>query len=806
METSPNTTFGQWIKKRRKSLDLTQQELAKRVGCATITIQLLEANKRRPSKQMAGILAEQLGLAEAERPEFVRFARITPSANRLEIPDKGNHWDLWNQFLHRPTNIPTQPTPLIGRDQDVMAARKRLLDEDIRLLTLLGPPGVGKTRLAIQVATNLLDSFENGVYFIPLAMVSDPELVPAAIAQTLGVNQVGERSFASHLKEYLRDKQMLLVLDNFEQVVASAPFIAELSSTCPWLSMLITSRAPLSIRGERRFPVAPLSLPNIENLAHDPSELMCYSAIELFVERAQAVRPDFELDLENSRTIEAICTHLDGLPLAIEVVSARISFLSPQVLLEQIRGDHLLHTDGLRDVSDRHRTLHHAIDWSVALLTSEQQLLLSRLSVFNNGWTVEAAEKIMSDHPALSTMELLKMLVDNNLIVQYEHHGEPRFTLLEVIHTYTSERLAEGGEEESIRQRHAEYYLALAEEADPYLRTASQQIWLERLDVERGNFHASLTWFIDNTGDIEKGMRLAGALGWFWNLRSYVSEGRSWLTKAVQHGSGIKSAARVKVLNAAGSLAWEQGDLINAHAYLEESITLCRQLGPAQIWDLAMALGDYGNVVMYQGNQNALQWAAEKFFTLFEQLGDQWGKGLVLCLIGEVHLLKHDYTRACSCFEEASILLRKTGDKWAIGVSLMDWGYTNSLLGNLTSARTHLEESIALQREIGERFIRSMSLNVLAQVVQQQEDAQLAIALYSESLDLLRKMGVETGIADVQYNLACFVHAQGHYQLAKKLYSECLEIFSKQGNDAGVAKCMACLASGDIHKTTSYKA
>lgn len=807
METKHHASFGQFLKRRRKSLDLTQVELAKRVGCATISIQLIEAGKRKPSRQMAELLARHLDIPHKEFESFIKFARAGKDEQKLMYTDQGSHRVLWNMFSHRLTNLPAQTTPLIGREQAVISVRKRLLDENIRLLTLTGPPGVGKTRLTIQVAYELADEFEEGVHFISLAPINDAELVPAVIVQALGVNQVGEQSFAHRLKEYVRDKHILLLLDNFEQVVTSAPFIAELLSACPWLSLLITSRVPLSIRGEHLFPVAPLTLPDKETVDVNPSSLLDYSAIALFVERAQAVKPDFVPDPENSKTIAAICGRLDRLPLAIELVAARAGFLPLHTLLEQLGGNQFLHTDGLRDVTYRHRTLYHAINWSYNLLIQEQQLLLARLGVFIGGWTLEAVERIMEDRPAFPTLECLMSLVENNLVTQHEQHGMARYSMLETIHEYASERFLEIGDERGIRQRHAEYYLTLSEEAESHLRNESQQIWLERLDAERGNFRAALSWFIENACNFEKGMRLAGALGWFWNLRGYVSEGWEWLEKVLALGKEIHSASRVKVLNMAGALAWAQGDLTNALTCLEEAIILARELGPAHTWDLAFALGNYGNVVMYLKNVEALQRSADESHALFTCLGDSWGMGLSLLLIGEVHLLKHDHVRACSCFEDASVMLRKTGDKWATGISLMDWGYTESLLGDLASARAHLEESIALHMDIGERIIRSMSLNILAQIVQQQEDTQSAMECYSESLDLLRKMGIEESIADVQYNLAYFAFAHGYGQLAERLYNECLGIFIERGNEGGAAKCKAELALiADGNKVAENKA
>jgi predicted ATPase/transcriptional regulator with XRE-family HTH domain len=780
-------SLGQWIKSRRKALDLTQEELAQRVPCAVITLQKIEANERRPSKQMAERLAEHLGIAAHELPAFVRFARIKP----------GTYWPAmlsWTGYL---TNLPARPTPLIGRDRDADVVRERLLDSNTRLLTLVGPPGVGKTRLAIWVGVTMLDDFDNGVYLVALAPVSDPNLVAATIAQTLGVNETADRSFAERLKSYLRDKHMLLVLDNFEQVSAAAPLVGELLTECPWLSILATSRAPLRIRRERRFVVPPLTWPLEVDAGWDPAEWVRFSAIALFVERAQAVRPDLALTPGNARAIAAICTRLDGLPLAIELVAARTAVLPPQTLLERLGGRVMLHIDGPGDLSERHRTLHNAIGWSYALLSPQEQWLLARSAVFVGGWTLQAVEEVAGDTSnasALSTLDALTTLVTNSLVVQQEHGGEARFTLLETVRAFALERLAERGEEESVRQRHAEYYLAFAEEADRHLRTAEQQEWLDRLETERGNLREAFAWFLERTLDVEAGLRLAGALGHFWNMRSHVSEGRNWSTRALQAGKSARPALRAKVLFRAGMLSWP-GDLAAARSLVDESIVLLRELGRSQRWELAFALTGFAVIRAYEGGCDSVQSAGEESLALFQQLHDKWGVALALAMLGEACLLRHDYSGACSRCEESLTLFRETGDRWGTGMSLLNWGYTNSLQGDLDAARARLEESIAVFREVGERASRSLALNILAQVMQQQGDSQRAAALYAESLDLLRKMGLEASSADVLHNLAYLAQCQGHYPLAERLYTESLALFNVQGNEGGMAKCRTGLAA-----------
>jgi predicted ATPase len=778
---------------------LTQAELASEVGCAVVTIQKIEAARRRPSKQMAEKLAAVLQIPLADNPAFLAFARLGSERQRfVAAQNDGRHAGLRGQ--QRPANLPWPTTRLIGREQQLALIKQRLATgstrpENSRLLTLVGPPGVGKTRLAIEVAAGLVYDFSDGVYFVSLVSINNPEEAAQTIAQALGVNEIGDRGFESRLKEYLADKHLLLVLDNFEHILPAALLVSTLLAACPWLTVMATSRVPLAIRGERQFLVPPLTLPDDHSPPDDPQRLLDYSAVALFVERAQDTTPDFALTAGVAGAIVDLCARLDGLPLAIELVATRTSRWPVQTVLEKLQGRTLLETAWLRDLAERHRTLYQAIDWSYGLLDPGEQRLLACLSVFNGGWTAEAAASVLGGRPVQAALDQLCSLASKNLVVLMQRDDDPRFSMLQTIRTYAQERLAASGEETAVHRRHAAYYLSLAEQASPHLRTASQMQYLDCMEEERGNFRQALSWFLNTAGDSSRGLRLASALAWFWNMRSHVGEGRYWLARALQTGDQNEANARIQALISAGGLALQQGDLAAARAYSDKSIALCRRSGRADSFNLGLALTGLANIALYQLDAEAVYQAASEALSLFRQLGDRWGMGLAQCLLGEVPLLGQDSQTARDCFAKGLAWLRPTGDHWATGIALMDLGYANLLLGDLATAQAQLEESVALLGAVGERFFRALSLNFLAQLGQQQGEFEQTAALYRESLDLLRKMGVDASIADVQFNLARFVQAHGYLDLAGRLYRECLALFGKQGNMGQVAQCEAGLAA-----------
>jgi len=484
-------SFGRYLSARRHLLDLTQDELARQIGCSVVTIRKLEADERRPSKQIAERLAASLNIPEAERAAFLIFARSEPSAGAAEaslpVPD--------HLHAQRPP-LRVALTPLVGRDQDVAAIRNRLLRDDTRLLTLVGAPGIGKTRLALAVAAEAQAAFADGVVFVALAPISDAELVVATIAQTLDVKESGNQPLLKTVTELLRNRQLLLILDNFEQVLDAAPQVADLLSACPHVKVLATSRAALHIRGEQLYPVPPLLLPDLAALP--PAEhLLQIAAITLFAERAQAVQPSFQLTDANAAAVATICTRLDGLPLAIELAAAHVRLLSPPALLARLSDRLAVLRDGPRDLPPRQQTLLSAFAWSYDLLDDGAQRLLRWLGVFVGGCTMEAAEAVCNaagDLPVDVLDGLTALLYQSLLRQEVGSDGEPRFVLLETLCEYALERLEACAETPIMQRHHANYYVALAELAESELIGAQSLAWLKRLEAEHTNIRAVLAW------------------------------------------------------------------------------------------------------------------------------------------------------------------------------------------------------------------------------------------------------------------------------------------------------------------------
>ncbi|MEO8394463.1 MAG: tetratricopeptide repeat protein, partial [Chloroflexota bacterium] len=558
---------------------------------------------------------------------------------------------------------------------------------------------------------------------IPLAPITDANLVLPTIAYTLGVLDVGPQTSLERLRVFLRDKQTLLVLDNFEQILDAAAQIAELLAVCPWLKLLATSRAPLRIRQERQFPVSSLALPDLSRLP-DVESITGYSAVTLFIERAQAVKPDFSLTEENAPTVAALCTRLDGLPLAIELISARVKLLSPAALLERLHGRLMLQSDGLRDIEPRHRTLNAAIDWSFQLLNAEEQALFRRLGIFVGGWRLDAAEIVCMENLKLNLLDGMASLLDKNLVKQDTRaDGVPRFTMLETIREYAREQLAISGELERLQQQHAAYFLSLVENPPPDMNSVQTALWWDRLELEHSNFRAALTWGHSEAG-VETELRLALALNDFWRLHGHLSEGGDWLTDALEQqvrdasGTLSEAARRLRASALATLTALQQwlGNLNAAQPTQEESLALFRELGDKEA--VADALSSYGMLFVLRGDHEQASIYLNESMALWRELENRFGIGITLLFLGNLAYSQGYIARAGTLWEEALVLYRKEGALWVISILLAQLAMVALEQGDYRLAEAQLMESLTVLRDMDERWQIVQTLEVFASLAE----------------------------------------------------------------------------------------
>ena len=614
-----------------------------------------------------------------------------------------------------PDNLPLQLTSFVGRERE-MAKVKRLL-ADQRLLTLTGPGGCGKTRLALAVGHELVEEFKDGAWLVELASLSDPALVAQTVAFTLGVREQPGRPLTETLADSLRPREVLLVLDNCEHLVEACANLADaLLRACPRLRILATSRETLGIAGETPWLVPSLSLP----AGRQPpaiEEMPRFEAVRLFIERTTAVLPGFALTDRNAQAVAQVCQRLDGIPLAIELAAARARVLAVEQIAARLDGCFRLLAAGSRTALPRHRTLRATIDWSHELLSEEERALFRRLSVFAGGFTLEAVEAVCAGEGIEEdeVLDLLSHLVDKSLVMVEERGGEARYRLLETVRQYGHEKLLESEAAESIRGRHANFFLALAEEADPKLKGAQSRLWLERLEIEHDNLRAALRWAAD-AGEVETLLLLAGALWWFWLRNGHLSEGRRWLEDALEWAEPpARTAARAKVLWGAGFLAFSQVSHPAARSRLEESAEICQEIGDRR--GLAYALSFLSLVMAHQGESAEGRPLAQEGVRLFrEDGGDRWGLAIALTNMGTVAEAQADYDLAITFFEESATILRELGDKWPLSLPLRHLGIVASRQGDHLRAEGLYKESLASLRELGEKWLISLCLEELAGV------------------------------------------------------------------------------------------
>jgi predicted ATPase len=663
----------------------------------------------------------------------------------------------------RPANLPVQQTGFVGREKEVAAAKELLQRHDVRLVTVTGPGGIGKTRLAVQVASELVESFPGGIHFVPLSSLSDPGLIASVIVQRLGIGEAGGKSPLELLKENLQDSlwaPMLLVLDNFEHLVRAAPTVAELLTVGFNLKIMVTSRAALHVYGEHEFPVPPLALPDLRSVTSVEGLLQCH-AVALFVQRALAAKPDFEPNYEDARVIADICARLDGLPLAIELAAPRVKVLSPSSMLTRLKSRLQFLTGGSRDLPQRQQTLRAAIDWSYDLLSLGEQKLFRRLSVFVGGCTLEGVEAVCDTKSDLDldVLDGMASMVDKSLVRQVEQKGvEPRFTMLETIREYALEKLEANGEGPPTQRAHAAYCLVLAEEESTGEDDAGAAEKLERFAIEQDNFRAALDW-LTQTENVDWGLRLGVALFRFWEIRECLAEGRDRLGRLLNlTGAAAPTKLRMRALFSAGVLAGGQGDYASANALFNESQDIAHQLGDNM--DVAVCLNALAVLARDRGDVAVAQVLFKASLGLWRELGDQKAVARALSNLANVLKLQGDYDSARSLYEECLAIFRGLGDGTGVAWSLNHAGDVSRDQGDSAGARTLYEQSLAIFRQLGDRWGIAGTLGDLGSLAREQGDFTTARALYGESIKLFQSLEHKRGIARLLECFACTAAAQ----------------------------------------------
>ncbi len=678
------------------------------------------------------------------------------------------------------SNLPVPPTALIGRSHELLSAQHALDQPHTRLLTLTGPGGVGKTRLSLEIAHRIAHTFAHGATFVSLAPLNDPTLVLASIAAALGLREEAATSLIDRLKLFLRDRNYLLILDNFEQVIQAAPLLVELLSAAPQLHIIVSSRAALRVRGEHELPLHPLQLPDP---AHTAQHEVIADSMALFVQAATAVDPLFKLSQNNHATVAEICRRLDGLPLAIELAAARVRMLSVQSILARLGNRLGLLTGGARDLPARQQTLRDAIAWSYELLLEHERRVFRRLATFSAGCTLEAAEEVcqLQEEAGMDMMETLGSLLEKSMVYRKQgQQSEERFAMLETIREYALEMLREADEEHTIRSRHAQYFIALARKGIVGLIGPQQKEWLQIYAHEHDNFRSALAWLKD-TGQNALMLELAGMLGHFWLMHSHLSEGRRWLALALAAGGeNAPLEIQANVLNHYGNILAAMGDLALARQQYEQSLEIYRQQD--KLPQVGVLISNIGNMALALGDVPRARELFEQSLEIRRTLGDTKGVAGALNNLGNILQILEEYEISRAFYEEALEIYQKLGSPQGILFSLTNMGILAHVLGDIEQAGTLYQQSLELARELANRRAEATLLNHLGRWQHDRKSLDEAWHLHKESFALFQAIGDRNGAAQAQTNLGRVARSMGRTVEAYELFRNALAIMVETGD------------------------
>ena len=757
---------------------------------------LLSAATRELVRDALPAAADLLDVGEKRLKDLLRPEHLY----QLSVPGLSSTFPPLKTLDSFPNNLPVQLTTFIGREKEMMEVKQELSEH--RLVTLTGSGGTGKTRLSLQVAAELLDQCDHGVWFVELAPLADPDLIPQTILSAIGISEQPGKSSLELLKEYLQEKETLIVLDNCEHLIeASAQVTNTLLNAALRLKVLASSREALGVKGELSYPVPSLTLPDIKHLPVI-EQLSQYEAVRLFIDRASLVSPHFDVDKNNAPFIAQICYRLDGIPLAIELAAARLKMMSVEQISRRLDDRFRLLTGGARTALPRQQTLRALIDWSYDILSENERLLLRRLSVFAGGWTLEAAEEVCANDGIESDeiLDLLSQLVNKSLVVVIEHSqsGETRYRMLETIRQYAREKLLEAGESEILRDRHLTYFVKLTKQAEPELFRANQVLWLNKLDDELDNLRMALDWALAT--DVEAGLRLMVTPQLYWDVRGDFREAESWL------GHFLERYNKADSLRARGLLIYGQavalgGDFEAARKIGEQSLELSRAISDKHTE--AFSLWSLGMLIAIQGDNARGIPILEQSLALYQSLGDKFGQATVMAWMS---LNNNDLDHSKAYLFESLQLFRELGHLSGMAICLNELAHRAIWSGDFSSPIPWLEEARELHRQLGNTLREADTLSYYGLLAYWQGDYRQARTSYEECAKLYNKVGHLLNVSWSRVDIAYIVLRQGDFQEAKEMFRSCIQQFQKANNTIALIYAMEGLGSMNVEQGKAERA